>query len=394
MFLAQLALKNLLRNRRRNVITSVAVVWGVALMILGFGFVDGLDENVIRSQIDTQSGHVLLHPPEYPEAGFAAPVDVLEPVPEELSAALAEYTSTERLRFDVRLVSGPESVRAIGVGVDPETDAVVFPRDDFELDGSWDGLVLGARLARLVGARPGTPVVLQVRTTAGAINALSFEVAGVVKTRNPAIDNYAVLLPLDTAMQLVQAPGPSDIAIRLEGREDADRVADSLDHGWQTLTYLEGAKDLLEINTVRRKAIGFLVFMIMAIAATGIANTVIMATYERTREIGTLAALGMKPAQIRTLFLVEGGTMGLVAGCIGAAFGGAVNAWFASVGIDFSGLGETGTALAFDTTLYTAFSWGPVLAGVAFGTLTASLASLYPANWAAQLDPATAVRAD
>ncbi|HJN75536.1 MAG TPA: FtsX-like permease family protein [Myxococcota bacterium] len=394
MFLAQLALKNLLRNRRRNVITSVAVVWGVALMILGFGVVDGLDENVIRSQINTQSGHVLLRPPEYPETGLTAPVDVLEPVPDELGEALVAYTSTERLRFDVRLVAGAESVRAIGVGLDPTTDEAVFPRDGFQLDGSWDGVVLGARLARLVGASPGTPVVLQVRTSAGAINALSFEVAGVVKTRNPAIDNYAVLLPLDTAMELVQAPGPSDIAIRLETRDDASAVATELGSTWQSETYLQGAEDLLEINRVRRKAIGFLVFMIMAIAATGIANTVIMATYERTREIGTLAALGMRPGDIRRLFLIEGGTMGLVAGCLGGVVGGSINAYWASVGLDFSALGESGTALAFDTTLYTAFSWGPVAAGVLFGTVVAALASLYPANWAARLDPAEAVRAD
>ena len=65
-FIAGLALKNLLRNRRRNAITSVAVVWGVALMILGFGFVDGLDENMVRSQIDTMSGHVIVRPPGYP----------------------------------------------------------------------------------------------------------------------------------------------------------------------------------------------------------------------------------------------------------------------------------------------------------------------------------------
>jgi putative ABC transport system permease protein len=280
------------------------------------------------------------------------------------------------------------------VGLDPTTDEAVFPRDGFELDGSWDGLVLGARLARLVGASPGTPVVLQVRTSAGAINALSFEVAGVVKTRNPAIDNYAVLLPLDTAMELVQAPGPSDIAIRLDHRDEAGAVAKELGSTWQSETYLEGAGDLLEINRVRRKAIGFLVFMIMAIAATGIANTVIMATYERTREIGTLAALGMRPGDIRRLFLIEGGTMGLVAGCLGGVVGGAINAYWASVGLDFSALGESGTALAFDTTLYTAFRWGPVAAGVLFGTVVAAVASLYPANWAARLDPAEAVRAD
>ena len=392
-FIAQLALKNLLRNRRRNVITSVAVVWGVALMILGFGFVDGLDENMIRSQIDTMSGHVIVRPPDYPEVGLSAPVDVLEEVPQELAAALEDHTHTERLRFDVRLVAGADSVRAIGIGLD-ERDEQVFPRDGFELEGDWSGVVLGARLARLLDVQVGTPVALQVRTTAGALNALRFPVSGILSSGNPAIDNYAVLVSMDTALSLVQAPGPSEIAIRLPLRAQAQGVADSLPGGWQVETYLDEAADLLEINQVRRRAIGFLVFMIMAIAATGIANTVIMATYERTREIGTLAAMGMTASQIRVLFLVEGASMGLVAGVLGAIFGGLVNGYFATTGIDLSGIAESGTAVAFDTTLYTAFSWGPLFGGVAFGTVVAALASLYPANWAARLDPAAAVRAD
>ncbi|MCP4804288.1 MAG: ABC transporter permease [Proteobacteria bacterium] len=392
-FIAGLALKNLLRNRRRNAITSVAVVWGVALMILGFGFVDGLDENMVRSQIDTMSGHVIVRPPAYPEVGLSAPVDVLEAVPDELSSALGGHTHTERLRFDVRLVAGADAVRAIGIGL-AETDEDVFPRDGFHIDGDWSGVVLGARLARLLDVQVGTPVALQVRTTGGALNALRFPVSGVLSSGNPAIDNYAVLLPMDTAIDLVQAPGPSEIALRLPLRSQSDAVAASLPGGWQVQTYLQEAEGLLEINEVRRKALAFMVLMIMAIAATGIANTVIMATYERTREIGTLAAMGMTPAQIRVLFLVEGASMGLVAGIVGAVFGGAVNGWFATHGIDLTSIAESGTAVAFDTTLYTAFSWGPLVGGVAFGTGVAALASLYPANWAARLDPAAAVRAD
>jgi putative ABC transport system permease protein len=396
-FLVGLALKNLFRNVRRNVISGVAVIWGVALMILGYGFIDGLDENILRTEIDTLSGHVMLRPQGYPEASLSAPVDGLEAVPPELLASLQDYTWTQRLRFDVRLVSGPESIRALGVGFEPDRDPLVFPRNGYELKGEWPdqaGLVVGSRLARLLEVGPGDPVVLQVRTAAGSINALSFSVTGVVTSHNPAIDNYVVLLPLEQAMALVQAPGPSEIALRLPRRSQANQVAAQLDGAWASRTYMDAARDMIALNVARRKALGFLVLMIMAIAATGIANTVIMATYERVREVGALAAMGMTPNQVRTMFLLEGGALGLLAGTLGALLGAGANYYFSTAGVSLDALAESGSAVTFSTTLYSSFRWAPIAGGLAFGALVASLASIYPANHAANLDPAEAVRAD
>ncbi len=396
-FLVGLALKNLFRNVRRNLISGVAVIWGVALMILGYGFIDGLDENIIRTEIDTLSGHVMLRPQGYPESSLSAPVDMLEPLPQELLAGLAEHTWTQRLRFDVRLVSGPESIRAMGVGFEPLRDPQVFPRDGYDLKGAWPeqrGLVVGSRLARLLEVGPGEVVVLQVRTSAGSINALSIEISGVVTTHNPAIDNFVVLLPLDQAMSLVQAPGPSEVSIRLPRRGQADAVAAQLDGAWAAHTYMDAARDMIALNVARRKALGFLVLMIMAIAATGIANTVIMATYERVREVGALAAMGMTPGQVRAMFLLEGAALGLIAGTLGAALGAGANYYFSTSGVSLDALAESGSAVTFSTTLYSAFRWGPVLGGLAFGALVAALASIYPANHAANLDPAVAVRTD
>jgi len=135
--------------------------------------------------------------------------------------------------------------------------------------------------------------------------------------------------------------------------------------------------------------------MIMLIAAVGIANTVIMAAFERVREIGTLLALGMRRSDVRLLFVLEGGVMGLAAGLLGALLGGGAVAHWATTGLDMSSqLEQVGGSMAMSTMIYTRFTWSSVLASVALGVGISVLASLWPAVWASRIVPADAVKAD
>jgi putative ABC transport system permease protein len=397
MFLASLAFKNLTRNLGRNTLSMVSAIFGVCFLIFGLSFIDGIDESVLRAAVNTEIGHVRVVPPVLTAddvTGF--PVDELEPVPAALTTALGDHNYTQRLRFDARLIAGTESSQVMGMGVDPVRDPLVFPRDKYTVVGDWDGLVLGSLLAEQIGLEVGSPVFVQVRTSAGAINALNYEVAGLVSTNNPAIDSRAVVLPMDAALALVGSPGPSEIAVRLDNPMDADQVAASLNGDWVATTYIEESAAMLEIGQIRRRALGFLIFMIMGISATGIANTVIMAAYERIREIGTLAAMGMSREQIRRMFLIEGFALGVLGSGLGAALGAAITWWFAVEGFDFSELMKESSkgGMAFDTMVYTHFSLPYILGAAAFGTVVATLASLYPAAWAARLNPADAVRAE
>lgn len=401
-FLFGLALRNLTRNVRRSLLTSVAAVAGVALMVLGFGMVDGLDENVIRAGIDTESGHVLLRPGGLDTEAMNNPIDGLEPVPAEISAQLdaAGVTYTERLRFDVKLIRGADGLRATGLAVDPERDALVFPREKWAIDGALpDGrqVLVGARLGRILGVSVGDEVILQARTSMGAQNALSVVVSGLVTTRSPSVDNSAVLMTRALADELVRAPGPSEIALRLDHRDEAFTWAPRLNglSGWKATTWRDEAADILALNDIRRKAIQMIVFMLMAIAATGIANTLIMAAYERVREVGALMAMGMSPSQVKMMFVLEGAAMGLVASFVGVLIGGAANYRLSTVGIDFSKSANVeASGIAFDTMFYTNFTLGPLVGGLAFGAVVAILASFIPASSASKLNPADAVRAD
>ena len=394
-FLVRLAFRNVLRHPRRSLLSAAPVVAGVAVSILGMGFVGGLDENVIRAQINTASGHVLLRGPGVSEDGLSHEIDGLEPLPESLVKRLEGLNWTSRVEFDLRIVGGVDAIRAVGVGYDPDREGRVFSRDTQQLEGAWPterGVVVGSGLAAVMDLDVGDSVMLQARTSQGAQNAMSVEVVGLVSTQNLAVDNSRVFLPMPLAQEFVRVPGPSHVAIRLDRRSEAAATAKRLDTPWKATTFRDEAADILSINRVRRKAISLLVLVVMGIAATGIANTVIMAVYERVREVGTLLAMGMPPRSVRALFLLEGAFMGAAAATSGAVLGAWGNHHLSTVGISLEGLPDAGAQLGMSATLYTAFSWWIVLGAAVFGIGVAVLSSLWPAGHAASLAPALAVR--
>jgi putative ABC transport system permease protein len=400
MFLAQLAFRNLFRNFRRTVITSVAVTFGVALIILGWGLVEGLDENVLRASRSTAVGDVLLRPDGYPTDGMEFPLEDAIPVPPDLANKLdATGSWTARVWFPARLVKGMDAVRVRGIGYDPAREDLVFPRDAWGVEGAWPNpgateVAVGVYLARLLDLKVGDTVTLEARTKAGAINALGYTVTAVVRTDNVSIDNLGVWMPLPQADTLLQLEGErTHLAVLAKDAEGARAALAG--HGWTGTTLLEECADLLAVNDVRRRALMLLVFVIMAIAATGIANTVIMSVYERVREVGTLLALGMRRAQVRSMFLLEGAVMGSCAGLVGAVAGAALVRYWEVVGIDLSAqLESAGSNMSLSAMLYTKFGWGPTLAAFSFGVIVSVLASVWPARHAASLNPADSVRAD
>jgi putative ABC transport system permease protein len=396
-----LAARNLLRNARRTAITSVSVVAGVALFILGWGLVDGLDENVIRAQEDVLTGHVQLRPSGWPDDEHRQPLDEARAPDAALVARLdAAGTWTSRLWFGARVVKGSESLRVRGIAYEPDRDPLVFPRDSWGVEGRWPQpgapeLALGADLAKLLEARPGDAVVVEARTLQGAINALSLTVSAVVRTRNPAVDNTGVWVPMQTAETLVQmGPMRSTLALRLPRRGLSDATLQAVRGGdWVGTSSVEAAADMLALNQIRRRTISVVVLILLGIAGTGIANTIIMATYERVREIGTLRALGMSTGGVGALLLLEGAAMGLFAGTLGAALGSLAVAWLAREGIDLAGASDAMGDMAMGTMLYAQWRWQPVLFALGFAVVVSVLASAWPARHAARLNPADAVRA-
>lgn len=406
-FLLGLALRNLTRNLRRTVLSMVAVIAGVWVLITGQAAIGGVREVVVRGEVDAMSGHVLVRPAGYPQTGIIAPVDALiAPTPELVAHLDAHATAwTTRLLFSPRAVHGSDAVRVRAIGFDPGRDEAVFPRDTWNVVGrvpasAADGVLISHGVARMLGVDVGDLLALQARTSAGAINALQVPIAGKFTTGNPALDRFGVFVPMDLAADLVRPEGRvSHVLVRLDRRDDAAAFATAITPlvgpGAEVATWVEQTRDMIELQKVRQAALNLIVVALLVISGLSIANTVLMAAYERIREIGTLRAMGMTRQGVVALFVFEGAMMGLIGAAIGAAIGAGMAAYYARHGIDLSSrIGEGAGNMAMAAMLYFEFSPAWIALAFLFGLAIAVVASIYPALVATKLAPADAVRAD
>ncbi len=410
MLILKLATRNLFRQMGRNALSMVSIVMGVFVIVAGRGFALGLDENVYRAQIN-DNGHTVVVPADYPKFGIDHPIDQLYTLDEAGRSWLDDNSEvwTERVVSSPRIIKGLDSTRVRMVAYDPKSDPVVFPRDDWEIEGSMpedtsgEGLVVGSGVARLLQLSPGEVVVVEVRTADGALNAVQLPVTGIVDTGAMFFDNVGVMLPRSAADPLLLSTGrTSHVHARIADRDSAPQWAEqaqqALGEAVQVRTWLSSTEALIEAGKMRQAMFNFMGLALLAMAAAGIANTVLMAAFERVREIGTMRALGMTRGGVITMFAAEGAWMGLVGGLVGALFGGLLTWYYNVNGLDMYALmgakADLTSDYPVDATLYLDFSPSGLLAAVIIAVIVAILASLYPAILASQMQPADAVRAE
>ena len=403
--LYRLAVKNLTRNPKRSVLTTTSMVAGVGVLVIGQAFIGGVNENIVVSSEEGTVGHVLARPAGYPVTGRYAPLDKLIDVNPAARALLdSEAVAwTGRVQFTPTAIHGADSVRVRAVGFDPEGDPAVFPRAHWKTEGAFaasdlDEVTVSPSVARLLTVKPGDRIVLQVRTHRGAINALEVKVSGIVSTGNLGLDQLGIFVPKALTEKLTGADAPTHVAVKLRRRADAPdfkpRLQAALGPKVEVATLQEETAELLSLQAVRQKALGVVVLILLALSAFGMANTFLMAAYERTREVGTLRAMGMTEASVVLLFVAEGALIGLFGSLVGAAWGGSLAAWWSTHPLNFAELEKSSNGnLAISTLVYTQFRPGVVVAAVILGVVVAILASWYPARVASSMRPADAVRA-
>lgn len=402
--LVKMALRNLTRQVGRNVISMASIIAGSFVIVIGWGFASGLDENAIRGQIDSVSAHAMVVPADYPESGLAHPVDDAFHLAESDRSWLDTKTEhwTARIIAVPRVIKGRDAMKVRWVGAAPD-DESVFPRDSWKIEGRWpsDGeILLAAKPADLLEAGVGDVVTVEHRTVDGGLNAMRFSVSGVLRTGNPMIDNIGAFSTLNSVDEFLRAQGRvTHVATKLADRDQSLAFAEVLAErfeGQTVRTWQAEVASLLEAGQLRIQMFATFGFALLLMAATGIANTVLMAAFERVREIGTLRSMGLQRLGVVVLFGIEGALLGLVGGTLGAGMAGGVNAYYSVNGIDMTALiqgkAEVMSNVPIAATLYLGSSWEVLVVAVVVAVVVSILASVYPALTASNFSPAEAVR--
>lgn len=405
----RLAWRNLRRNRRRTWITAVTVALAVLLLQISSAFLAGIEHQSFDNLINYQTGHAKVFAAGYYPSREELPLD---PALGDLGALEARMRSVPgvqgtaaRLAFQAQLSNGVDQLPCTGIGVAVGgSDTVVFRVPQAVTDGGYlrpgvRGMLVGGGLAQILGVRVGDWLTVLARTRLGAYEALDLEVVGILGTGNPAVDRATFLMPLDLAQAMLVMPGrATEVAARFRPaaaeraaleRLRAEAAATGLDaRGWRELE-----ADFLSLVSAKRTGRIVMLLIFLTVALVGVTNTILMAAFERTQEIGMLMTLGLRGAGVRRLFLVEGAMLGALGGAVGTLIGLVLIAWLATAGVDIAAIyGEMDIGYPVKDRIYAAFGPGALLLGWLLTVALAALASLYPATRASRMDPVDALR--
>lgn len=343
MILARLALRNLLRQRRRTALTLMVVVAGFLALSLAGGFMaqtfQGLSEGAIRGGL----GHLQVIPPDALEGDEAQSLEKALPDGEALAARLREDPAVAevlpRIQFMGLLSSGPRSVAFLGTAVDPVRE----PRHMACLDSLKDGakaaggagsrwlsadpsareVVLGTGLARSLGASVGSLLTLMSTTRDGALNAVDVEVAGLQDLGLKELNDRVLTVSLDTAAHLLEA-GPARSRLSVVLKRQGDTAAEgarfsALLPGTAVRPWFELASFYRQVKLLYFAIFGFMGLVLFLVVLLATANTLLMSVMERVREFGVLRAMGLQPGQLLALLQWEGAFLGIFGSLLGLA---------------------------------------------------------------------------
>jgi putative ABC transport system permease protein len=407
-----IATRNLLRYRRRTLLTLLLIVIGMVAVLL-FVAVAGSFKTMMVGQItDSVLGHVQVH-----RKGYVASIDnlplnlnmrpnMLAKVEDALNGNPAIAAWSPRVKFGGMFSNFAETTSIRINGIDPVRETATVPllagrMTEGDKSAAFVGrgqIVIPQLLARGMKTQVGDTVVVVATNRDGSVNGKTFVVRGILEsvTGPGGRDGY---IHLDDARELLRMTEPevSEIAVRLKDFSRLDRVGGEIKAAIEGLTNKEG-KPMLEVHDWTQlspfaniaKMIDlmtlFIKIVLVSIVLVSVMNVMIMAVFERIREIGTIAAIGTPPSRILSLFLAEGLMLGIVGTLAGIAISLAA-IWGINVRQPTFDFGmQKGLIMA------PSIATGDVLTIAVLVVVVAVIASLQPAWKASRMDPIGALR--
>ncbi len=402
LLLLRMGLRNVLRYRRRSIISGFAIMLSVFVMMFLRGLVNGSELMVFEQLVLGQTGAVQIH-----KKGFAAnvnrsPLNFTFPVDEAFMAKVRAVpgvqAATPRIQLASMTNADDKTVVTPIMAVHPKHEYEVCPlkaKDIFEgKPVTADTAVMSPQLRKQLGLSLGGELTLLSQDREGVMNAAVVKAGGFLADI-PLLTTSKKLLfiSLETAQQLLRVEGQAlEVAVSTESfiRPDAlkERVQAALGPDFEVEMWRDRATIVLDSMADRRLILNWVTGIFLVIALIGVANTMLMSVLGRMREIGTMMAVGMKRRQIVFLFISEAAILGLLGSVVGVAIGQAVVGFLHWHGFRITAPGQSTPLL-----LRPFVEWQYMATIGAMVAVGCVLASIYPAFRASRLKPIEAMGA-
>lgn len=380
----------------------LAVAFGISALLLASGFIEWNLRYGRESTIHSELGHIRIFKPGYLLSGSAAPFDYLLDADSKLEEGIMSSPHVElitpRLSFNGLASYGESTLSFIGEGVDPHNEERLSKSltitSGQALSGEHPkGIIVGQGLAENLGIKPGNSIVLMVNSATGGVNATEVTVLGLFATITKAYDDAALRVPISLARQLMRVKGSHSYAILLDKTENTSSALDGLktSFGEKRLDFVpwyDMADFYNKTAELFSRQVSVVRLIIAVIIVLSISNTLMMNVMERTGEIGTIMAIGVKRKEVLIQFLAEGLILGFAGGALGLVLAYALGALISAIGIPM----PAPPGMSFGYTAEILIKWQMAFEAFFLAIITTLVASVIPAVKASRMEIVNALR--
>ncbi len=397
--LFKFAFRNVFRNRRRSLLTGLAIFFAGVIAVFSMGYMIGVLDMMMDNFTKYITGSVKVTTEDYIEREKFLPVDELiynsAELMDEIRKIEGVVSVEDRVRFGILLGRGAKTVTAMGIGVDLEKTCLDIKNNLSEGEFSPEGLYIGVKLAQKIGAQIGDELLLATNTSEGGLNGMKFRVNGLIQMQVASMDERVFYIAKKDAKRLLKMKGASTEIYVFTDRDDMMPVSEvllsRLDKGLTARTAKAQIGAYWDMIESYKGIIFFIEILILALASFVVVNTMMQSIFERLSEIGTLKALGMTDGEIQRSFTMEGGIIGTFGGLIGAIAGYVLTLWVNKVGINMeSALSGMDYPMTYVIRPYTGIEI--LFITVFLAIIVTSIAAYFPARYAKKLSAAEALR--
>lgn len=404
----KLALRNLWRNPKRSGITIAAVAIGIWALVFMWGFIDGMNEQMIVNNIQYMTGHLKIHQQGFHEdKELALSVSANDP---RLNAILDDQrieARAPRVEGPALISSADQSDTVMVFGIEPNQEAKLTAFDDALIAGQFFSsintadnrdIIVGDKLAEQLTVGVGDRLDVIVQAADGSLGADRFTVLGIYDSGIDVLDENFVLMQLPASQELYSLWGQyTSWVIRSHDRQRVDALktslTDTLGTDFEVYDWQQLLPSVVQSIIFHERVAYIVVFVVFTVVAAGIANTILMAVMERTREFGVMLALGTEGRQIIGMVLIEVTLLGVIGLILGNGLGISFTAYWAKVGMDLSNYTEAmETMPGLSAIVYPLIRLDHLLIVSAVVFVICLLPALAPAWRSARLHPVDAIR--
>jgi len=393
------ALRNVLRNKRRTFFTALSIFFGAMIVGLGQGWIGGMTDSYFSSFIKYQTGNIKITTGDYIKKEKFMPVNEIidnpNPLIEKIKKIKGVSDVKERIRFGILLGNGEKTVQAFGMGIDLLNNKLNLNKKIIDGKLKNSGMYIGQKLAKKLKVAKGQKILIASKTSEGGLNAIKLKVEGIFHLGMQYDKNFFIIGLKDAKKLLKIHNGATEIYVFTDSLDNAglvkSKIAPLLPDGTVAKTFKEQMGSLASTLESTKSIYAFIEAIILFLASFVIINTIMMAIFERLREIGTLKAMGMTNRQLFLNFTMEGAIIGAMGGILGATLGILIVYAIGIKGVDLSSQ-LASIDMPIEYIIRPVVHLSDYITALIIALVVPTLAAMIPARYARKLMPAEALR--